>query len=188
MFKGSADPNAQADFSAAVTAATGGTNGGGDHAAMLSLTSTLTNQTTGRLNTQPNGQGNAFQALNGSILSRSHPDMSNDPMLTVSKDVYNNTANLQNILGNCNQQTTTVASTSTAHVSDIQQCDRIVQPTACNVERMVTGVIDTTSCTHGTFLPNTGGTSLFTYGNHGYQGQYANSGSNWTRIPRQTGH
>ncbi len=150
LFKGAADVNAQADFSNAVAAA----NGNGDHAAMLSLTDSLTNQTTGRLNTQPNSQGNAFQALNGSILSRSHPDMSNDPMLTVTKDVYSNTANLQNMLGNCDQSTTTVASTTTAHLPDIQRCDRIIQPTSCNVERIVTNVIDTTSCTVGDPVPN----------------------------------
>lgn len=144
------DANAQSAVSATMTIAAAN-NGTGDHAAMTAFTANVTSA----LATQPTSQGNAYQAIKKSTLAHSHPDMSNDPMLTTSKDVYTNKNNLQNLLGNCTQSTTTVASSSVAHVPNLQQCDRTISPTSCDVQRVVTNVVEKTSCVPTSYLPNT---------------------------------
>ncbi|WP_265178749.1 conjugal transfer mating pair stabilization protein TraN [Aeromonas salmonicida] len=83
--------------------------------------------------TNPSISGAAYKVLLDAT-NRSRPDFSNDPMLNLSKNTYDNMDLIAGGFGDCTAETTISAGNINAHVPEYERCQRVIKPTGdCDI-------------------------------------------------------
>ncbi len=96
----------------------------GNAATADALNATINN----RLETEASPQAEAFRAIRDSAISRSHPDMINDPAFVASREILDGDDPVfSTFFSGCNE-VTVPAGGSSVHVPDLKYCDRVAKP------------------------------------------------------------
>jgi len=106
-------------------------------------------------------QGQAYDALLKTE-EKGTPDLSNDPMLQASKEIFTNIDTIVKEFADCTTDTVFIQDEIVAHVPDIKRCERIHDKTTqCTVNHLISAVTDIKQVSGSfqlTHLDSSGGT------------------------------
>lgn len=85
----------------------------------------------------PTTTGAAYRVMID-MSNRSRPDLSNDPVFDLTKDVFTNIDTISEEFGDCSTESTFSKLTNTEHIPDYKTCERLYKPSGgCDIEHII---------------------------------------------------